>query len=96
MHIYGILKDGNDNPICRTGKETQMYRTDFWFLRIFSSSFLKSVVNGETRAQNARCSQEVGRCWGGAAVWPAEPPARLGRANTAASGAREAGIAGRL
>ena len=24
-HIYGILKDGNDNPICRTEKETQMY-----------------------------------------------------------------------
>ena len=20
MHIYGILKDGNDNPICKTGK----------------------------------------------------------------------------
>ena len=32
MHIYGILKDGNDNPICRTEKETQMYRTDFWTL----------------------------------------------------------------
>ena len=29
MHIYGILKDGNDNPTCRTEKETQMYRTDF-------------------------------------------------------------------
>ena len=29
MHIYGILKDGDDNPICRTEKETQMYRTDF-------------------------------------------------------------------
>ena len=29
LHIYGILKDGNDNPICRTEKETQMYRTDF-------------------------------------------------------------------
>ena len=28
MHIYGILKDGNDNPICKTEKETQMYRTD--------------------------------------------------------------------
>ena len=28
-HIYGILKDGNDNPICKTEKETQMYRTDF-------------------------------------------------------------------
>ena len=28
-HIYGILKDGNDNPICKTEKETQMYRVDF-------------------------------------------------------------------
>ena len=27
-HIYGILKDGNDNLICRTEKETQIYRTD--------------------------------------------------------------------
>ena len=25
MHTYGILKDGNDNPINRTEKETQMY-----------------------------------------------------------------------
>ena len=32
MHIYGILKDGNNNPICKTEKETQMYRTDFWTL----------------------------------------------------------------
>ena len=31
-HIYGILKDGNDNPVCETAKETQMYRTDFWTL----------------------------------------------------------------
>ena len=31
-HVYGILKDGNDNPICKTEKETQMYRTDFWTL----------------------------------------------------------------
>ena len=29
MHIYGIYKDGNDNPIWKTVKETQMYRTDF-------------------------------------------------------------------
>ena len=29
MHIHGILKDGNDNPICKTDKETQMNRTDF-------------------------------------------------------------------
>ena len=32
MHIYGILKDGNNNPICKAEKETQMYRTDFYTL----------------------------------------------------------------
>ena len=31
-HIYGISKDGNDNPVCETAKETQMYRTVFWTL----------------------------------------------------------------
>ena len=31
-YIYGIQKDGNDNPICETEKETQMYRTEFWTL----------------------------------------------------------------
>ena len=30
--IYGIQKDGNDNPVCETAKETQMYRTVFWTL----------------------------------------------------------------
>ena len=28
-HIYGIQKDGNDNPACKTAKETQMYRKVF-------------------------------------------------------------------
>ena len=28
-HIYGIQKDGNNNPICKTEKETQMYRQTF-------------------------------------------------------------------
>ena len=28
-YIYGIYKDANDNPIFKTEKETQMYRTDF-------------------------------------------------------------------
>ena len=28
-HIYGIWKDGNNYPICKTEKKTQMYRTDF-------------------------------------------------------------------
>ena len=32
IYIYGIWKDGNDNPICKTEKETQMYITDFWTL----------------------------------------------------------------
>ena len=32
MHIYGISKDGNHNPVCETEKETQMYGTVFWTL----------------------------------------------------------------
>ena len=24
MHMYGILKDGNNDPICETAKETQI------------------------------------------------------------------------
>ena len=31
-HMYLIQKDGNDNPVCKTAKETQMYRTVFWTL----------------------------------------------------------------
>ena len=32
MHTYGLKKDGNDNPVSETAKETQMYRTVFWTL----------------------------------------------------------------
>ena len=32
MYIYGIYKDDNDNPVCESAKETQMYRTVFWTL----------------------------------------------------------------
>ena len=32
MHIYGIYKDGNNDRICKTAEETQLYRTDFWTL----------------------------------------------------------------
>ena len=32
-HIYGIEKDGNDDPVCKTAKETQMCRGDFCILR---------------------------------------------------------------
>ena len=31
-YIYGIQKDGNDNPTRKTEKETQMYRTEVWTL----------------------------------------------------------------
>ena len=31
-HIYEIQKDGNNNPVRETAKETQMYRTVFWTL----------------------------------------------------------------
>ena len=30
--LSGISKDGNNNPVCETAKETQMYRTVFWTL----------------------------------------------------------------
>ena len=33
MHIYGIQKDGNHNPVCETAKETLMYRPVLWTLR---------------------------------------------------------------
>ena len=32
MHIYGILKDGNNNLVYETAKETLMYRTVLWTL----------------------------------------------------------------
>jgi len=32
MHIYGIWKDDNNNPVYETAKETVMYRTVLWTL----------------------------------------------------------------
>ena len=29
-HIYGIQKDGTDEPICRAAMETQTQKTDLW------------------------------------------------------------------
>ena len=31
-HIYGIQKDGNNNPVYKTAKETLMCRIVFWTL----------------------------------------------------------------
>ena len=33
IHIYGIQEDGNDDPVCKTGKKTQMCITVFWTQR---------------------------------------------------------------
>ena len=30
MHIYGILKNGTEEPICRAGLETKTCRMDVW------------------------------------------------------------------
>ena len=30
MHIYGIYKDGADDPMWRAAIEMQRYRTDLW------------------------------------------------------------------
>ena len=32
MRIYGIQKDGNNNPVYVTAKETPMYRSVLWTL----------------------------------------------------------------
>ena len=36
-HTYGIYKDGNDNPICETAKETQ--RTEIYTKRYKEQTF---------------------------------------------------------
>ena len=48
-HIYGIWKYDNDNPICKTEKENQMYRTEFWTLGegeggIFQENSIKTCI----------------------------------------------------
>ena len=41
--ILFCTSDGNDNLICKTEKETQMYRIDFWvFLKIVSLGYLET------------------------------------------------------
>ena len=29
-YVWNLEKNGTDEPICRAGIETQMYRTDLW------------------------------------------------------------------
>ena len=77
MHIYAIKKDGNDNLICKTAKETQMYRTVFWTLwereRVgwFGRMALKHVyhIRNELPVQ-VRCRYRM--LGAGALGWPRE------------------------
>ena len=52
-HIYGIYKEGNDNTVCETAKETQMYRTVFWTLwereRVLKYYFKKRKKKARSR-----------------------------------------------
>ena len=34
------IKDDNNNPVCKTAKETQMYRTVFWTLCVWGGDDL--------------------------------------------------------
>ncbi|KAB0339548.1 hypothetical protein FD754_023838, partial [Muntiacus muntjak] len=44
IHIHnGILLNGNDNPICKTEKETQMYRTDFGTLTALKQIYYQGL-----------------------------------------------------
>ena len=72
-HIYGIWKDGNDNPVCKTAKETQMYSTVFWTLwererGWFGRMALKHVqyhIRNESPVQvRCRIQEAWGRCTG--------------------------------
>ena len=67
----GIYKDGNENPICETAKETQTYRTVFWTLcervRVgwFGRMALKSVYYhmwNESPVQ-VRCMRQGAQGW---------------------------------
>ena len=58
-YIGGTGEDSfNDNPICKTEKETQMYRTDFWTLWEKARDVLreqhwnKYTIKGETDCQS--------------------------------------------
>ena len=75
-HIYGIQKDGNDNPVCETAKETQMYRTVFWTLwkraRVgwFERIALKHVYYHMWNGSPVHLHCMRWGLWAGALGWP--------------------------
>ena len=65
-HIYGIQKDGNDNPVCETAKETQMYRTVFWTLweregaMIWENGIETCIISYKKRITSPGLMQDTG------------------------------------
>ena len=51
--VFFTQKDGNHNPICKTEKETQMYKTDFWTL------WEKARVRGSERTASKHVYYQV-------------------------------------
>ena len=65
-HIYGIQKDGNDNPVYETAKETQIYRTVFWTLgdgkgwRIQENGIERCIISYKKRIASSGSMQDTG------------------------------------
>ena len=68
-HIYGIQKDGNDNPVCETAKETQMYRTVFWTLwesergMIWENGIKTCIISYKKQIASPGSMQDTGSLW---------------------------------
>ena len=64
-HKYTIQKDGNDNPVCETAKETQMYRTVFWTLwgggMIWENGIETCIISYKKRIASPGSMQDTGR-----------------------------------
>ena len=59
-------KDGNNNPVCETAKETQMYRTVFWTLwervagMIWENGMKTCIISYKKRITNPGSMQDTG------------------------------------
>ena len=60
-------KDGNNNPVCETAKETQMYRTVFWTLwereagMIWENGMKTCIISYKKRIASPGSKQDTGR-----------------------------------
>ena len=63
MHVYGIQKN-NNNPVCETAKETQVYRTVFWTLwwggMIWENGIKTCIISYKKRIASPGSMQDTG------------------------------------